>query len=129
MTKREGKMYQVGQFSDHPGKVKRDDAIRKECTHPCPLVWTAPCWLSDFDVSTRPLPRQCRQHRTCKADNQAQGPECVYPDSICRYREGRRFGHIGRVGWAGYVKVGLELIDFLEIGCRGILRAGSEILD
>lgn len=69
------------------------------------------------------------QERAGKADSQAQEPERVHPDGVCRWKEWRWPCRAGRSGWVRYIKVGEKLIDVLEVERGRVLRVWPEVPD
>src|SRR5882757_7469143 len=92
-------------------------SVGKEFTHTRLLLWTAPCRLSNTDISTCPLMHRCCQQSTANAHNQAQEPEHIYPDNISRGRERGWFSNRGGDGSACYVRVGENLVDIPKVKC------------
>src|SRR6266702_262374 len=106
------------------------DPFIKKCAGPSSLMRTT-CrpWLSELDVSARPLLQQYRQQGTGKSYNQTQRPKRIDPDGGFRWRESERVRLTGKGGDLSSIRVGKELINVLEIECRLVLRIWSKVLN
>ena len=81
-------MEKCGQRFNRPWKETFLDALGKERTDPCSLVWTVPR-LSNLEISSCPLLQKGREQSTSKADHQGHEPKSVHPNRIVRWREWR----------------------------------------